>query len=290
VNVVRRSLFRSVWTLGSLSCLSLLPLLPLSACNAVLGIDERSLRDAGAGDERVPAEASTPDSPTAQPSPYAQAVLADAPVVYLRFGERSGAAAVDQAHHVDGVYPAFGLTRGIEGALVGDTDTAVAFDGSSNVHVASGTDFGGLAAFSIELWVKRANAGASAFVVDHETYNPRQGWVLNLDGTQVGFERYSTGGNASMNAPVSLLPEQQWHHVLGTWDGQVSRLFVDGRLSGEGGATTIALPSSGDGFSIGGQNCACTGNHYVGALDELAIYDHVLTDERAKAHIVAAGR
>jgi hypothetical protein len=68
-------------------------------------------------------------------------------------------------------------------------------------------------------------------------------------------------------------------------------MFTDGALVATTGPVSgISIGPVVGGWSVGGQNCSCTGNAYVGALDELAVYDTVLTGERVLAHWHASGR
>jgi hypothetical protein len=268
----------------------------LLACNALLGIDEQKLRaDAGLGPDGGPAEASdgAPEgsgeaSPADAASPYRSAVLDDAPLAYLRFGEAAGAiTAADEMNRIDGTYPGSGVTLAIPGALGGDPNTALALGGISTVKFAAGADFLGLAAFSVEIWAK-GDKESYGFIIDHEAY-PRHGWSLFAGDTGLYFERWGASDHAASTS-ASPFADGAWHHVVGTWDGTVLRTYVDGALVNANAEVTTRIDESAGEWSVGGQNCVCTANFFTGALDELAIYDVALTPEHIANHFHAAGR
>jgi hypothetical protein len=281
----------------------------LLSCNAILGNEPQHLRavdaaatdgglavdtgtdgGAGAGDGAAGTDAtSTTDG--AASSAYAREVLADSPLFYLRFGETGGTTAHDEKHAFDGTYPSFGARFAVPGALAGDPNGAIHLDGQAPITMPATADFTGTASFSVEVWLQRDAAQSGlAFVVDHEDWTGvRAGWNLLGGSDGLGFERYANDtDHASVSAAAP--PADTWHHVLATWDGTILRVFVDGALGSSSGVNAVSIPALGKPFSIGGQNCSCTGNAFVGAIDELAVYDKVLTGDRALAHLKAAGK
>jgi hypothetical protein len=262
------------------------------ACNGILGIEDRPLRDdtsdggeGGDGGDAGDAGASEASATSAYPA----AIMADKPLVYLRFGEKSGTIGHDEMGHLDATYPPSGVTLGAAGALSNDSNTAIELDGTGVLHFPEGVDFEGLAPFSVEVWVRASAQGLGQYpyVIDHNLYEPRRGWDL-LVGTQgVYFERWdvTVGPALGMEPPP---PAETWHHVVGTFDGAMQMLFVDGSVVMTATVARAKLPRVTGGFTAGGQNCACSGLRFVGRLDELAIYDRALPAARVTAHYKAA--
>jgi hypothetical protein len=259
--------------------------LVLAACNGILGIEDRPLRDAGASavGDAAPTSADGGASPAeggAAPHPYRDAVLADGPKVYYRFGEASGLTAKDETGSSNATYPNAGLTLGTKGALASESDTALTLDGATSIPFLGARVGSGTSSFTVEVWLKPAN-GDTAFLVDQEDYDPRHGWDLAIDSAGIYFERWNGAPHESAAAPP--VTANTWHHLVGTWDGFDRRIFVDGALAASG-AGSLALPTLTPGWSVGGQNCDCHANLFAGALDELAIYDKALTDAEIKHH------
>ncbi|MEA2747164.1 MAG: hypothetical protein QOI41_1307 [Myxococcales bacterium] len=267
-----------------------LGLVGLAGCNALLGIDDQHLRaDGGAPDDSASAADGATDGTgdaAGGGSIYRSAVLVDGPVMYVRFGESSGGIAHDEVGHTDGTYPASGADLRVPGALTNDPDTAIAFSGVSNVQFAAGIEFLDVAPFSVELWIKHDVTTPNGFVLDHESY-PRQGWSLFVDDKGVYFERF--GDVNASTAGQNALADGAWHHIVGTWDGSVQRLYVDAKLA-DARSNAVSIPKPVGTWTVGGQNCVCTNNFFTGALDELALYDRALAPDRIDAHFHAAGR
>ena len=98
-----------------------------------------------------------------------------------------------------------------------------------------------------------------------------------------GEQRLISGRPGSI-ATISF-PVPTWYHVVCTYDGQVGRVFVDGK---EVGSKRFPESKPHEGFSkplvMGGHNWL----RYTGGLDELAIHDRALTAEEVAALHVAA--
>lgn len=69
-----------------------------------------------------------------------------------------------------------------------------------------------------------------------------------------------------------------WTHVAGTWDGATIRLYVNGALVGSTAGTGATYDSGAGAVNIGCQSGdSPAGNFFLGALDDLRIYDRVLS-------------
>ena len=78
-----------------------------------------------------------------------------------------------------------------------------------------------------------------------------------------------------------LLQMNKWSHILCTWDGFTSRIFIDGRLSATGtGANSNPLGTENTAdLLIGG---SATYARYSGGIDNLRIYNRALSDGEVK--------
>jgi hypothetical protein len=88
---------------------------------------------------------------------YRAAVMAKNPIAYWRLGESSGPNAVDETQNGhDGIYignPAFGQP----GAIHGDSNTAVQFNGSNYVEIPDSVDFSqptSTFGLTVEAWMR----------------------------------------------------------------------------------------------------------------------------------------
>jgi concanavalin A-like lectin/glucanase superfamily protein len=216
------------------------------------------------------------------PRGYREIVLADRPLGYWRLGGQ-GIAAHDELGRDDGQYTG-ACTLGAEGAITGDT--AVGFDGvSCRVVLGDVYSFTGVAAYSLEAWVLVMPGGpAYRNIVGAQTRdatNPIDGYALIVAPGGVTLER-SIGG-ANFKTPVLAVADGVFAHVVATYDGAMSRVFVDGMLAGSI-ADDRPMPAYATNLEIG---ASVTGNNFIGTIDEVAIYDTALTPERITAHVDA---
>jgi RHS repeat-associated protein len=200
-------------------------------------------------------------------STYAQAVLADNPVRYYRFGETSGTTAVDSSPSgVNGTYTGY-AALGATGALSGDTNKAVDANAATNGNAVVTAPVAGLpagnSARTVEGWFKSTGryqhmAGYSGFAITVE---------------QFGTLTLSTGID-SLGASVPYSVEDgNWHHTAATFDGTTARLYLDGVAVGSKPMTLSATPTG-----------TTTISTTYGTSDEHAIYNTALSPARIAAH------
>jgi trimeric autotransporter adhesin len=253
--------------------------------------------DSGAGDEIFTSrEAGGDGSPEMNDagrdaivplSRYPAAVLADKPILYFRFGETNGAPAKDEVTGATFPYPVSGGKFGTPGALAGDSNTSITLNGNFRMQVNVPVDFEGNVPFSVEAWASpTTDPTGIGFIVDHESWTSRHGWLLGASHNNIGFERWMLDGGSSSMGTAEQAVNGKWHHIVMSSDGTIQRLYVDNvlRTSSQAG---VPLMKIGEPWSIGGQNCQCSSNSFYGSLDELAIYGHALTEERISAHFDA---
>jgi hypothetical protein len=220
-------------------------------------------------------------------SAYAAAVLADMPLGYWRLGEASGATTcVDQTGHGYSGTVVGTITLGVPGALAHDTNTAAQFNGNGHIDVGNVLDAPSPAPFSWEVWVKPTSIGSYEDFISKMTYtasgNPTTGtYMFAFPGTgmNLGFERWVARAS-SMAIDTPGLVVGSWAHVVGTVDATgAGVLWVNGAVVGTG-TTPTNVPAT-TAHLLFGVALPCT-------LDEIAVYDHVLSAQRVAAHYAAA--
>ncbi|MBA3393468.1 MAG: LamG domain-containing protein [Deltaproteobacteria bacterium] len=223
-------------------------------------------------------------------STYADAVLADTPIAYWRFGANSLQVAADTSGQNPGIYRGQASPTA-SGALLGDSDPALALDGDGDfVDMADRLAFEGHAPFTIELWAQRTTLTGYVGVISKSDEQSggliRTGYQLFSDGESLGFER---SGEASIRQDVRTAPLQEgrWTYLAVTYDGAVLRLYVDAALQAISSTPAVAIPPTTNAFVIGGRN---GGQHlfFAGAVDEVALYDRALELAALERHRAAA--
>ncbi|MCU1431107.1 MAG: hypothetical protein JWP95_212, partial [Actinotalea sp.] len=216
---------------------------------------------------------------------YGAAVRNEGPDLYWRLGESSGTQALDTSvNGVNGTYYN-GAALGQTGALAGETNTAVAFDGNAGM-VSSDQSFNNPRTYSEELWFKTTSTSGGKLI----------GFGTAQTGTSGGYDRHVYMDNSGTltfgvwtgftNTITTATPynDGQWHHVVATQSPtEGMRLYVDGALAGTNGQTE-AQDYTGY-WRIGGDNhWGCCSPFLAGTIDEVAVYSHVLTPSVVANH------
>jgi hypothetical protein len=221
---------------------------------------------------------------------YRALVLCDQPAAYWRLGERGPPSAFDQ---VDGgpvgTYDPSGeggIQYGAPGAIAGDPDTAIHLSGTTMVTVGAPLGFPGMAAFSLEAWVKPdvvdTNYRAIVSSVAWPNGGHKVGYALWSRTTGVAVERYSGTGAAQTALDPAALPTGAYSHVVATYDGGTLSVYENGTLMG---ALFVPLPVDNvkAAFEIGNET-AVVFPPWIGNIDEVAVYAHALSAGRVTEH------
>ena len=219
-------------------------------------------------------------SDSSGPASYYETVLADDPGGYWRLGETSGGA-LDETGGPAGTYNG-GVTRGVPGALLGDSNPAAHFDGVDDyvsVPDHASVDVGDF--FSYELWLRR---GAARGVTQRIIHKGGGTAALGF-GTNNKLVLIPGGSGATALATSSTaITDSAWHHVVATKSGTSVHLYVDGiDVTVLGTNTTIT--NNATALNIGR---ATSGTAYFdGDVDEVAIYPLALTQAHVLEHFWA---
>jgi hypothetical protein len=179
---------------------------------------------------------------------------------------------------------------GAAGAILGDTDTAVHFAAADRAQMTpeDSDTFGGNNKASAELWAKLSALTTSENLLISPESAGDILFFLAFDQTADHFKFVvflSPSGVLTVTGATTVTVDV-WHHVVGTWDGMTARLYVDGALDGEvGGSGFLPAADAGSPFLLAGQAANPAGG--FASLDEVAVYEYVLSAERILAHYTA---
>jgi hypothetical protein len=163
-------------------------------------------------------------------------------------------------------------------------------DGSTHVVIANAPSLQATSALSCAAWVRVDDISRDAPIVAKEGPGQLSYWfgtfgagsesahpgcfgmLLDLDGSQ----------------PWSVYDRNQgyltpglWQHVASTWDGSTIRHYLNGVALTETASLTGPL-HAGTGPLIIGANVPYNNTAFLGALDEVWVYDHALTPEEVR--------
>jgi concanavalin A-like lectin/glucanase superfamily protein len=154
---------------------------------------------------------------------------------------------------------------------------ALAFDGSAYVTV---PDTGLLepSRLAVDAWVRRTGSpGRWRYVLskgslgcNRSAYGLYSGW----SGGVAFYVSSTSEYTISPEVPSATVWDGAWHHVIGSYDGDRVRMWIDGSQVGAGTPTTIAIAytSGSRGVYIGTYRGSCDLG-FKGDIDDVAVWD-----------------
>jgi len=214
---------------------------------------------------------------------------------YYRLGESSGPTIADSKGSANGGIS--GGTFGLEGALAGDPNTAIGFNGTSDFGTTA-LNLSGLSQLTIEFWLKwnkyaNNNALAMEFTPNFNEYSG--GFLVDPNAPEfggtfaVGIGRFGTRNAISFKRPSAGV----WHHYVFVLNGAAPASseitpYVDGQPVGfqQGSTGTGATFTNSTLYLMSRAGTTLFG---AGTLDELAIYSQALSPATVFQHYNSYG-
>lgn len=208
---------------------------------------------------------------------YVPAWAADGMVSYWRFDEGEGTTAYDSVGANDGTL----INEPVW--TIGQVGGALSFDGDKDyVDCGNDSSLDVTDAITVAAWVKRPNFethGTIAGKTNGNSVTAGYGLFSYIGGLEYNF--YS-GGWRRTTPRVTITPNE-WHYVVGTFDGNNAYLYVDGEQKASLAYTGAITAATGYSFHIAFWRPGLT-SYLNGIIDEVAIYNRALTPEEIQQH------
>jgi hypothetical protein len=200
-------------------------------------------------------------------------------VAQWTFDEGSGQVAGDASGHAN--HGQLGETAGADAAdptwTAGHAGGgALDFNGSSYVTVPD-TGQLELQSLAVDAWVRRIGSpgrwryvlSKGSLACDRSAYGLYSGW----SGGMAFYVSSATEYTISPEVASSIVWDGAWHHVIGSYDGERVRLWIDGSQVGAGTPTNmpIAYTSGSRGIYIGTYRGSCDLG-FSGAIDDVTVW------------------
>jgi hypothetical protein len=175
--------------------------------------------------------------------------------------------------------------NGHSGEIVGDAQRigdgqfgkAILFPGdvSSYIQVPDHPDLNITDSISLMAWFKGTVNGGDLIGKDEGPPSTNRHYNIHITGTNAG-KLYLSGTTVTSVTPII---DDEWHHVVGTWDGETAQVYIDGELEAEqafaGQLTESQVPVEMGRRSVQGLTIN-------GIVDDVAIFNAGLTEAQVK--------
>lgn len=184
-----------------------------------------------------------------------------------------GSSATDSAGSADGTINGSPTT-----GVGGKDGSAWSFDGSDDYVTVADGDITVAPQFTVAVWINTSafDSTAQTYVLSKFDWDNKTGTQLIDDGqhdSEMVFRVLGDGGYTDARFPRSDVNDDTWHHVVGTFDGDTVRIYLDGTeqaatsgASKDQSSATMGIAGSGGGSYL-----------LAGSLDDVRVYDQALT-------------
>lgn len=199
--------------------------------------------------------------------------IGDGLVAYWNFNEISGDTVNDSSgNNYNGTIYGAVRTNGVtgNGLLLEGSDYAE-FANTNDLHLQSG--------LTLSAWIKYTDAGDSAcalIIGKHQAYYAN-GYMIGLLAGKIHF--YVGGLNGTNLDSTLPYNDGLWHHVAGTHDGIIGRLYVDGNWLGEVNQPYLTTNSTPIRMGLAG---GADWTYSPIEIDEVRIYNRALSESEIK--------
>ncbi len=185
-------------------------------------------------------------------------------IAWWRFDEADGNQAIDEAGNFNGTLNGSTRTTGINGGAL-----HFAGDGSNvSINSSPGLNLTG-DAVSMSIWFARddLDAPGTFFFINSKV-------IFRMSGTgKISLNIYSPAFTSLVIDWSDRVIDQDWHHLVGVYDGSLMYIYLDGELLKSKAASGNLNSSSAD-LLLGSQSSV---NFLSGQLDEAMIFNRALT-------------
>jgi hypothetical protein len=131
-----------------------------------------------------------------------------------------------------------------------------------------------LDALTFSFWIKpAAYPGTISVIGGNYLASYQNGFSFKFDGSSWVFSLGNDSTASIVSCANTMIPLDQWTHVLASWDGAAVRLYIDGVEESEGSFTVnptyfVTAASAETGFRL---------NSFPGMIDDVRLYKRALT-------------
>jgi len=180
-----------------------------------------------------------------------------------------------------------GATLQTTGCVVG---SCLSFNGISNyVEIDDASSLSLNSSITISAWINHTTSNSEKSIVTKDRFGSGADRTFGLEangGNVAGRVRFFLSPNAAGSGLVILdstitYPSNTWSHVVGSWDGSIMRIYVNGVQNPGTASFTGPLHDSAQPVRLGAISSSGTNTLFFdGQMDEVQIYPRALTAQQ----------
>lgn len=224
-------------------------------------------------------------------SSYGNTVIGGAPFAYYPLDETVGTTIHDQSGNARDLTNANAASiYNVHGLVATTTDGALYVPLGADVSKCpKGAYAWTPSTFSVEAWFQVFSSDLINEVVTYalSTQKHEQKFQLRLNAGKAQFECYDAADNVYDATGLADLRDGKAHYIVGTYNGALLAVYVDGALAGS--LVTGFTPTFVNGtIGVGGAGPLLSASNIDGVIDEVALYSYALTAAQVLDHYTKA--
>ena len=163
----------------------------------------------------------------------------------------------------------------------GNSNSAYWFDGNDKIIVNALNNFEWGDKFSVSVWFKRTGQWGNYQGIVANGYYTNGSWEIRMgrenSGTMLGGGIVTSANNATWDHVHLHASQNQWHHVVMSYDGNNLSFYLDGELKGVSTRDVGNLIAKNTPLTIGKAGIGKNNEYFYGAIDDIRIYKRALS-------------
>ena len=168
--------------------------------------------------------------------------------------------------------------------VTGKYNSSLNFDGTDDYASMGNTQDMTSNTFALSAWIKTTannTSGGYWHIAGKGNTGSGQRYTLT-QSTSTNKAGFLVSNGTANNWPLSTnaINDGNWHHLVGTQNGNVTSLYVDGILNSTDSTNTITTVSNSNAFTIGARYVP--DSYFNGQIDDVRVFNYALTANQVK--------
>jgi len=178
--------------------------------------------------------------------------------------------------------------------ITGTKGDALQFNGVDDyIEIPNSPEFNGLTEITVACWFKVNGFDVWEPILNKGGYNEYTTDVFEVNINNQGLVHFvlnfQTSGRQGYNTPSGQIEIGNWYHLVGSWDGNILNLYINGELVQTYDTPNEPLKTSDDTLQIGLEYDNPDRSFFNGAIDDIYIYSRAITAQESNEIYLSTG-